>query len=96
MTWLTWRQFRAQAIAAAATLAALAIVLAVTGPYMAQLYDMSGIATCAGQSCQPLTVTFSNQLPWYDTVLKRIAGNWQRHARFPLRAFSRCAESAKR
>ena len=36
---------------------------------MAHLYDMSGIATCTGLSCQPLTVTFSNKLPWFDTVL---------------------------
>jgi hypothetical protein len=36
---------------------------------MAHLYDMSGIATCTGLSCQPLTVTFSNRLPWFDTVL---------------------------
>ena len=58
MTWLTWRQFRAQAIAAAAALAVLAILLAVTGPYLAHLYDNSGIATCTGFSCQPLTTTF--------------------------------------
>ena len=55
MTWLTWRQFRAQAIAAAAALAVLAILLAVTGPYMAHLYDSSGIATCTGVGCQPLS-----------------------------------------
>ena len=69
MIWLTWRQFRAQAIAAAAFLAALAVLLAVTGPYMAHLYDSSGLTTCTGVSCQPLTVTFSNKLPWFDTVL---------------------------
>ena len=69
MTWLTWRQFRAQAIAAAAFLAVLAALLAVTGPYMAHLYDSSGLQTCTGVSCQPLTLTFSNKLPWFDTVL---------------------------
>ena len=31
MIWLTWRQFRAQAIVAAAALAVIAIALAVTG-----------------------------------------------------------------
>jgi len=67
--WLTWRQFRAQAIAAAAVLAALAILLAVTGPYMAHLYDISGIATCTGTSCGPLTNSFSGKLPWFDTIL---------------------------
>ena len=69
MIWLTWRQFRAQAIAAAAVLAMLAIALAVTGPYMAHLYDGSGIATCTGSSCGPLTNTFSNKLPGFDTVI---------------------------
>jgi hypothetical protein len=69
MTWLTWRQFRAQAIAAAAILAVLAVLLAGTGPYMTRLYDSSGIATCTGISCGPLTNTFGNQLPWFDTVI---------------------------
>ena len=70
MTWLTWRQFRAQAIAAAAVLAALAILLGVTGPYMAHLYDISGAATCRSlASCQLFTNTFGNKLPWYDTVV---------------------------
>ena len=69
MTWLTWRQFRAQAIAAAAILAVLAILLALTGPYMAHLYDSSGIATCTGFSCGPLTNTFGDKLPWFDTVI---------------------------
>jgi hypothetical protein len=69
MTWLTWRQFRAQAIAAAALLAGLAVLLALTGPYLAHLYDSSGIATCTGASCGPLTGTFSNKLPWFDPVL---------------------------
>jgi hypothetical protein len=69
MIWLTWRQFRAQAIAAAAVLAMLAIALAVTGPYMAHLYDGSGIATCTGPGCGPLTNTFSNKLPGFDTVI---------------------------
>ena len=48
MIWLTWRQFRAQAIAAAAALAVLAIALAVTGPHLAHLYDASGIAGLPG------------------------------------------------
>jgi hypothetical protein len=69
MAWLTWRQFRAQAIAAAAALAVLAILLALTGPYMARLYDSSGIATCTGLDCGPLSQTFGNNLPWFDTVI---------------------------
>jgi hypothetical protein len=69
MIWLTWRQFRAQAIAAAAALAVLAILLAVTGPHMVHLYDSSGVPTCTGLSCGPLSNTFGNELPWFDTVL---------------------------
>ncbi|HJY02220.1 MAG TPA: ABC transporter permease [Streptosporangiaceae bacterium] len=69
MTWLTWRQFRAQVIAAAAAAAVLAILLAVTGPHMAHLYDSSGIATCTGVSCGPISNTFGNELPWFDTVI---------------------------
>jgi hypothetical protein len=69
MTWLTWRQFRTQSIAAAALLAVLAVLLAVTGPHIAHLYDSSGIATCTGFSCQQLSNTFGNELPWFDTVI---------------------------
>ena len=69
MTWLTWRQFRAQAISAVAALAALAIALVVTGPYLAHLFDESGIATCTGFSCQPLTTSFNAKVPGIDTVL---------------------------
>ena len=46
MIWLTWRQFRAQAMWRPAALAVLAIALAVTGPHLAHLYDTSGIAAC--------------------------------------------------
>jgi hypothetical protein len=46
MTWLTWRQFRAQAITGTAVLAVLAIALGITGPHLAHLYASSGLATC--------------------------------------------------
>jgi hypothetical protein len=69
MMWLTWRQFRAQGIAAAAVLAGLAILLAATGPYVAHLYDINGLATCTGAACQSPSGTFDNELPWFDPVL---------------------------
>ncbi len=72
MIWLTWRQFRAQAIAAAAVLAALAVALAVTGPHLAHLYDSSGIAGCAAHGdCASATAKFLDQGPVYtfDKVL---------------------------
>ncbi len=58
MIWLTWRQFRAQAITAAAALVAFAIVLAVSGPNMASRYASSGITGCHGGSCAGLASHF--------------------------------------
>jgi hypothetical protein len=57
MIWLTWRQFRAQAIAAAAALAAIAVIFGMTGPHLAHLYDVSGLATCH-VGCSALTTSF--------------------------------------
>jgi predicted Na+-dependent transporter len=39
MIWLTWRQFRTQALSAAAALAVFAILLAATGPHMASPFQ---------------------------------------------------------
>src|SRR6266581_4178315 len=49
MIWLTWRQFRAAATVMAAALAALAAILALTGPGLANDYA-TGIAACTTQS----------------------------------------------
>jgi hypothetical protein len=49
MIWLTWRQFRAQAAVMAAAVAALGVVLVLTGPGLADDYS-TGIAACTGQS----------------------------------------------
>jgi hypothetical protein len=63
MMWLTWRQFRAQAIAGAAALAVLAIVLAVTGLHLAHLFDSSGVATCQVHGdCGPVVSAFTQQV----------------------------------
>ena len=62
MIWLTWRQFRVQALTAAAALAAFAILLAATGPHLASLYAASGITGCQGGSCVTAPVAFLNQL----------------------------------
>ncbi|MER8073323.1 ABC transporter permease subunit [Streptomyces sp. NPDC094034] len=42
MIWLTWRQFRTQATVVFAAVAALASVLAVTGPQLADLHETAG------------------------------------------------------
>jgi hypothetical protein len=46
MIWLAWRQFRTQAAVVAGVLAAIAIVLAVTGPHLVHLYDTT-VKPCA-------------------------------------------------
>jgi hypothetical protein len=46
MIWLAWRQFRGQAITAAAILAVLAILLAVTGPHLVSGYNYAGLNAC--------------------------------------------------
>jgi hypothetical protein len=63
MTWLTWRQFRTPALVASAALAVLAVILAVTGLHLAQLYNTSGIATCHRDSdCARLASNFLEQV----------------------------------
>src|SRR5258708_1257028 len=66
MIWLTWRQFRAQAIAAAAALAVTAVIFGLTGPHLAHLYDISGLASCH-TGCSALTSNFLDSMK-ADTV----------------------------
>ncbi len=59
MTWLTFRQFRAQAITALAVVAVLAVAYGYTGPHLADLYNKSGLRGCgSGPHCLSLTTTF--------------------------------------
>ena len=54
MTWLTWRQHRAQFAVGAALLAALAVLLLITGMQMTSQYH-SALAACApAHSCANL------------------------------------------
>ena len=62
MIWLTWRQFRVQALTAAAALAAFAILLAATGPHLAGLYATSKITGCHGFACGTAVNSFLSQL----------------------------------
>jgi hypothetical protein len=61
MIWLTWRQFRSQAIAAVALLAVLAIALAVTGPDLVTRFDQAGLTTCHA-TCTSLASSFLREL----------------------------------
>lgn len=59
MTWLTWRQFRPQAITAAACLAVLAAVFGYTGRHLAHLYAVTGVPGCHAD-CTKLIAKFYN------------------------------------
>ena len=63
MIWLSWRQFRVQAIVAGCVLAGLAIVLAATGFTLAHLYNDSGLHHCPNKgACAHALSVFSNEL----------------------------------
>jgi ABC-type transport system involved in multi-copper enzyme maturation permease subunit len=59
---LTWLQFRAQAVTAAAALAAFAVLLAATGPHLASMYAASGLSSCQGGGCGQLATTYLQEL----------------------------------
>jgi ABC-2 family transporter protein len=66
MIWLTWRQFRVQAIVAALAFVALGVVLGYTGPHLVHLYHSSGITTCQATpngDCGPLIDDFTSHYP---------------------------------
>ena len=58
MTWLAWRQLRTQALVAASLLAALAVVLLLTGPSLRHFAD-TVVTTCAAHhDCVAVTASF--------------------------------------
>ncbi|MEY9934437.1 vacuolar-type H+-ATPase subunit I/STV1 [Catenulispora sp. GP43] len=57
MIWLTYRQFRASVIVAAAVVLAFGIALATTASGLSGLYDTSGLPSCHA-SCAARTTTF--------------------------------------
>lgn len=61
MIWFTWRQFRAQAVVAAAVLAVLAVVLLVSGLSLASAYNSAGLGSCH-LSCGPAASQWLNTL----------------------------------
>src|SRR5439155_7214264 len=72
MTWLAWRQFRLPAGVTAAALAALAVLVVVTGRHLVHVYDTSGIADCntQGGSCGGAALDqFRNQYVVYRQLL---------------------------
>ena len=61
MMWLTWRQFRWQAVTAAAVLAVLAIALGVTGFGLSTRFDQAGLSACHS-ACSSLASNFIQDL----------------------------------
>jgi ABC-type transport system involved in multi-copper enzyme maturation permease subunit len=61
MTWLTWRQFRAQTVVAAAALAVLAIVLLITGFQLSHTFDSTVIGCRAHGDCTGAINSFQGQ-----------------------------------
>src|ERR1700749_2264653 len=55
-------QFRIQAITAAVTLAAFAVLLAATGPHLASAYAADGLDSCHGSSCLSMATYFTASL----------------------------------
>jgi hypothetical protein len=56
--WLTWRQFRTQAVVVFGLLAAIAVALAVTGPHLVHLYDTTAKQCAAHGDCGVATEAF--------------------------------------
>jgi len=54
MTWLVWRQHRAQFFVGAALLAAFAVLIVITGVQVANQYHAAQMACAAGQGCRQL------------------------------------------
>jgi ABC-2 family transporter len=59
---LSLLQFRAQAVTAAVTLAAFAILLAATGPHLASMYAADGLDRCRGSGCLSPATYFTGSL----------------------------------
>jgi hypothetical protein len=66
--WLTWRQFRPQAIAAVGGLAAVAIVLAATRPGLASAYAAAGLSACHAR-CATAASIFLDRVGSFDKFL---------------------------
>lgn len=76
MSWVAWRQGRAENLLALTLLAGLATILALIGTHIHSVFDANGLATCTGASVRPascalLSSEFESQ---FDTVNQ--LGSW--------------------
>jgi len=69
VTWLTWRQFRAQTVVTSAALAVLAIVLLITGLQLSHTFDTTVIGCRARGDCTGAI----NALQSQDTAVQDLA-----------------------
>ena len=70
MIWLTWRQWRSQAVTTLGALLIVGVVLVYTGPHLHQLYQNSGIAACRASQgdCGPLVDDFTSHYQWLQAL----------------------------
>lgn len=70
MTWLTWRQHRNQALYGVAALAAVSLLLLVTGLQMASVFRDSGLSSCQDNQgeCAFLASSFSGRFRSLEAV----------------------------
>jgi hypothetical protein len=69
VTWLVWRQHRTQVYVAAAALAALAVLLLVTGTQMASQYHSALVACAASHTCGNLANTLTLGSPLSNVLI---------------------------
>jgi hypothetical protein len=71
MIWLTWRQFRVQAVVAVILSASATVILDITGSHLRDLYNASGIATCkAHGDCATAESAFLS----HESLLRNLLG----------------------
>lgn len=84
MIWVTWRQHRGEVLVIGGTLAALSILLVVTGRQIAESYQQLGVGACLGNrfnaNCPTIIDTFLRQygflraaVPWLNLVPMLVA-----------------------
>ena len=69
MTWLTWRQYRTQILVAVGALAALAIILVLTGPNLAHIYSTTVAACKSHNDCSTAKAAFLQHDTYLQTAL---------------------------
>ncbi|MBO0830685.1 MAG: ABC transporter permease subunit [Actinobacteria bacterium] len=68
MIWLSWRQYRSQAIVAAGALIVTAILLAATRNGLAALYNSAGLPACHA-NCATIASSFIDSIGSFDHIL---------------------------